>query len=284
MMLLGKDFDEFFAGTIQAIRPYLGDIVCLGGCANLLYRFHDLASDVNWGYLGTMDVDMGVPQELELSERPPMAELMKNAGYRELTCGDANEAVIKYGPGDEDSAVDLEFLCGKSGLSKKDQASAAYPVQDGLYAQPLRYLELSLHNAWDISLGRVPGFEHLQGTSVRVPNPAAYVVSKILIRDEQRKPKSMNKDCFYIYEVSVIFRDAREAIREEYDRLEPCASRWKKRFAETARTIFSSETAEGPVSAARVYRDLGALSGEEFPVTEEMVFRSVDQLLSAMLD
>ncbi len=37
-MLLGKDFDEFFVDTIKALRPYLDEVVCLGGCANALYR------------------------------------------------------------------------------------------------------------------------------------------------------------------------------------------------------------------------------------------------------
>jgi hypothetical protein len=101
--------------------------------------------------------------------------------------GNAEDAVIKYGPADKDSPVDLEFLCGKSGLSRKDQEHAAYAVQDGLYAQPLKYLEMSLNNTWQVSLSRVPGFERLRNVRVKVPNPAAYVVSKVLIRGEQRK-------------------------------------------------------------------------------------------------
>ena len=76
---------------------------------------------------------MGVPQKLELADRPPVAKLMYDIGFKELTCGDADEAVIKYGPKDGDRPVDLEFLCGKSGLSTEDQERAAYAVQEGLY-------------------------------------------------------------------------------------------------------------------------------------------------------
>jgi hypothetical protein len=283
-MLLGPDFDGFFVDAVDVLRPYLTDIVCLGGCANALYRFHRVAAGVPFGFVGTKDVDMGVPQRLPPDGRPPVAELMSNIGFRELTCGDADDAVIKYGPRHESSPVDLEFLCGKSGLSRTDQNRAALSVQEGLYAQPLRYLEMLMFNTWDVSLERVPGLERVHDVTVRVPNPAAYVVAKILIRRENRPLAAMQKDCFYIYEISVLFRDAMDSIRMEYDRLAPCAPKWKRRFAQDAQRLFSATTSEGPVSAVHVYRDLGASSQNTIEVTEEMVQRSVARLLSAMME
>lgn len=73
-------------------------------------------------------------------------------------------------------------------------------------------------------------------------------------------------------------------IREEYDRLQPCTPKWKKRFAHEARELFGSDTAAGPVSAVGVYRDLGQLRGESFDVNEEIVQRSVAKILDAMLE
>jgi hypothetical protein len=283
-MLLGDDFDGFFADAVEALKAYLDEVVCIGGCANALYRFHDLSSEVAWGYLGTKDIDAAVPQKLPLKDRPPVADLMDRMGFKERACGNAADAVIKYGPDDEGSALDLEFLCEISGLSKADQIRAAVPVQAGLYAQPLRYLAMSLNNTWRVNMGRVPGFEAKKGITIQVPNPAAYVVSKILIRGEQRNPASMAKDCFYIYEISSVFRDALGVIRDEYDRLEPCTPKWKKRFAKDARSLFGSEYAEGPTSAVGVYQELGELSGQNFVLTEEIVCRSVGALLDAMLD
>ena len=49
MTLLGTDFDGFFADTVDALRPYLDQVVCIGGCTNAMYRYHDLAGDVMWG-------------------------------------------------------------------------------------------------------------------------------------------------------------------------------------------------------------------------------------------
>ena len=45
-MLMGKEFDPFFAQIVRTLGPYLDDVLCIGGCANALYRFHDLASPI----------------------------------------------------------------------------------------------------------------------------------------------------------------------------------------------------------------------------------------------
>jgi len=64
-MLMGKEFDPFFAQIVRTLGPYLDDILCIGGCANALYRFHDLASPMPWGYLGTKDVDVATETDAE---------------------------------------------------------------------------------------------------------------------------------------------------------------------------------------------------------------------------
>lgn len=56
-MLFGTDLDEFFGRVMKTLAPYLDDLVCIGGCANTLYRFHPMASPLPWGYIGTTDMD-----------------------------------------------------------------------------------------------------------------------------------------------------------------------------------------------------------------------------------
>ncbi|MCD4654599.1 nucleotidyltransferase domain-containing protein [bacterium] len=283
MTLFSDDFDAFFASAITVLQPYLNDIVCIGGCANALYRYHDNASDVLWGFLGTKDIDFAVPQKLSAKDRPLVSTLMENIGFTENLCGIQDDAVVKYSPKNDDSPMDLEFLCDMSGLSKMQKQKAAIQIQKGMHAQPLRYLGMMLHNTWQVQLSAIPGFNHLKSIRVRIPNPAAYIVSKVLIRSAQRSLDSMQKDCFYIYEVSVVFRDAFNVIRKEYDLLEACVPKWKDRFSTDARNLFTSVTSEGAVSAVQVYRDLGELQGQNFDVTEEMVSRSVTLLLDAIL-
>ena len=200
-MLLDKEFDSFFQEVVQLLSPYLGDLICIGGCANALYRFHELASPAAPAYLGTKDIDWAVPQKLPLQDRKPLSRFMDEAGFIPKCFGSGNKAVIKYYPTNPALPADLEFLCPLSGLpgsSNEASSPASYEVQPGLMAQPLRYLEILFQKPWLIDLGRVPEFKVLRGTHVHVPNPAAYVVQKVLIRDQQRGLPSLAKDCYYL--------------------------------------------------------------------------------------
>jgi len=156
-MLRDPAFDRVFAAAVEVMRPYLGDIICIGGCANALYRHH--------------------------------------------------------------------------------------------------------------------------GVMVRVPNPAAYVVQKVLIRDQRRKIESRAKDCYYMYEVSVVFRDNLAALGREYDGLHDLPAPWMKRFAKGIRTLFRDEHAEGATSALDVHEGSG-IDGPR--LSAGVIQRAVAKMLDAM--
>jgi hypothetical protein len=285
-MLMGKEFDSFFAQIVRSLGPYLDDVLCIGGCANALYRFHDLASPMPWGYLGTKDVDVATPQHLTVKDGKSLAVLMAEAGLEEEHKGRGHQAVIKYRPKDGDLAAELEFLCplsGAKGQREGSESPTVCVVQEGLHAQPLRYLEILFSRPWSVKIGKIPEFRELGGLQVHVPNPAAYVVQKILIRDQRRADLSKAKDCYYIYEISVVFRNALDQISSEFDALSPCLPVWKKRFQKEVSRLFESQDAEGPILAVRAYQDAGRpRTGTEMPPTPEMVYRSVNKLLDAM--
>jgi hypothetical protein len=284
MSFISSEFDSVFKKAISALQPYLNDIVCIGGCATALYRYHKLSNNVPWDFIGTFDFDAAVPQKLSQINRAPVAEIMRDAGFTEKSYGTGNMPVIKYVQGDSNNAVDIEFLCDISGLSRKKQKLASIEVQEGLTAQPLRYLAMSLENTWSVQLATIPDFRDLKNISVKVPNPAAYIVSKVLVGDEKRSLSSFKKDCFYIYEVSTIFRNAPYELHKEYDRLSPCTPNWKRRFRENARNLYATESSEGVVNAVDVFRAIGELQHNDFELTEEIVCRSVNKMLDALLN
>lgn len=285
-MFQSKAFDSFFIEAVTTLKPYLGDLVSIGGCANALYRYHERASDIPFPYLGTKDMDWAAPQRLLPAERKPIAQLMAEANFKEEKMGASEQAVVKYLPRDENLAADMEFLCPQSSLPgerSKGSTAPSYPVQPGLMAQPLRYLELLQHRTWEIELGRLPEFVVLCGLRIRVPNPAAYVVQKVLIRDQRRGPQSAAKDCYYIYEVSIIFREALDAIAEESAALREAFRPWLKKFPKMVEPLFAGPSAEGPASALRVFNDMRAALGfKSADLTGEMIFGAVAKLLAAM--
>ncbi len=278
-MLRDPAFDKMFGDVVNVLRPYLGDIVCIGGCANALYRHHELASSPAPEYLGTKDSDWALPVRLAQKTEEPLAKLMTKAGFVEDLQGSMTEPVVKYKPKDA-IAADIEFLCPLSGIpGGRKNENAAIEVQKGLMAQPLRYLEILAKNPWQVDLGRAPEFRRLKGVMVQVPNPAAYVVQKVLIRDQRRKTESLAKDCYYLYEVAVVFRDNLAALGREYAGLQDFPAPWLRRAERTMRALFRDEHAEGSTSVLDVYEASG-INGPR--ISTDMIWRAVAKMLDAM--
>jgi hypothetical protein len=285
-MFQSPEFDSFFMDAVATLRPYLDDLVCIGGCANALYRHHERASNFPFPYLGTKDMDWASPQELLQAGRKPIANLMAEANFKEERLGANEKAVVKYLPQNKNLAADIEFLCPQSGIrGGRGKASTApsHAVQPGLMAQPLRYLELLQHNTWEIDLERIPDFVALRGLRIRLPNPVAYVAQKVLIRDQRRSAQSAAKDCYYIYEVSVIFRDALDGLEAESAALKERFKPWLKRFPKMADALFANPDATGPASALRVFNETRAALGfKSDDLTGDMIYGAVSKLLAAM--
>ena len=77
MLTSDPTFDRFFRKLVETLNPYLGELVCIGGCANALYRHHPHAAEDGPAYLGTMDVDWAVCPPLQVkAESKHVAALM----------------------------------------------------------------------------------------------------------------------------------------------------------------------------------------------------------------
>lgn len=285
-MFENKEFDAFFAQAVTTLKSYLNDLVCIGGCASALYRHHPLASSIQSSYLGTKDIDWSAPHNLPQGNRKLITDLMTESDFKEVKLGNNMNPVIKYVSQNGKLAADIEFLCPESGCPggrNKESPPPSLTIQPGLLAQPLRYMEILQHRPWKIDLGSISEFNTLQGIHIRTPNPAAYVVQKVLIRDQRRSEPSAAKDCYYIYEISIIFRDSLDAIAKETTELKSRYSSWMKKFPKIAETLFADKNAAGPVSAIKVYNESLVRSGtKSVGITEEMIYRSVSKLLAAM--
>jgi hypothetical protein len=111
MLLHDPQFDAFFKRTVTAVAPYADSLVCIGGCANALYRHHPLAAKPWPTYLGTMDADWAVPQRLSVPVRGVRA---LPPGTGETACGI---------PGDRSR------ICGMFELDGEIQCVRAAPLR-----------------------------------------------------------------------------------------------------------------------------------------------------------
>ena len=55
---------EYFARRVDALEPWLDQVVIIGGWAHRLYRQHPLAQPLDYEPLGTFDTDIAVPLDL----------------------------------------------------------------------------------------------------------------------------------------------------------------------------------------------------------------------------
>ncbi len=289
MLLQDTAFDGLFKRMAVALKPYASELVCIGGCANALYRHHPLAAEGWPAYLGTMDVDWAVRQPLPLTgSSKRLTDLMAEAGFIEELTGSGTKPVVKYRSrsGEGAATAEVEFLCPLSGVrGARGGHTASTEVQSGLYAQPLRYLDLLLYQPWEVDLATVPGFADLSGLLVRVPNPAAYFIQKILIRSQRRESELMAKDCYYMYEIAVIFRKSLGELNRAYKAMEvhsPVWAKWLSSFRVSSERLFKSAVAEGPTSAVRVQREAFTNTVTTETVSPEMVYLSVRRLLDVL--
>jgi hypothetical protein len=97
-----------FTKLLDALRPWLGHLVVVGGWAHRLHRLHPMAVHPQYMPLRTRDADVA------LSIRAPLAgdigEALRKAGFEGHFSGQHTPPVTEYRLGNEDGGFYAEFL------------------------------------------------------------------------------------------------------------------------------------------------------------------------------
>lgn len=172
MMKVGRDVQNFNR-LIEALRPWLDDIVIAGGWAHRLHRHHPLAQVPDYAPLMTEDTDVALPT----APRPGASDLrerLRAHGFQEQFFGDERPPVTHYALGTEAHGFYVEFLTPLSGDDNKRDGTPDVTTRfGGVVAQKLRYLELLLVEPWSIELNPSVGFALHPPALVRTANPAS---------------------------------------------------------------------------------------------------------------
>lgn len=209
-----------FARTVEALGPYLHDLVFVGGWAHYLYTLMPEAAPLGFTPLTTEDADVAAPLRLRVRGRT-IPELLIAAGFEQRLSGDHIPPVSEYALGDEESGFYLEFLAPLEGGDVKRGGRLDVTTKvGGVSAQKLRHLDILLLQPWTVTLSPGLGFPVSSPTPIRIPNPASYVVQKVLVL-RKRHPRSQPKDVLYLHDTFVAFADAMETVRRAWDALRP---------------------------------------------------------------
>ena len=209
---------EAFARAVDALEPYLEELVFVGGWAHYLYTLRPEASPLPFEPLRTEDADVATPAQLA-SGRETIPQLLNRAGFTEHLSSDHTPPISEFVLGDTAGGFYLEFLAPLVGGSiKRGGRPDVTTMIGGVSAQTLRDLEIVLTMPWQVTLTRDTGFPVSRARAISIPNPAAYIVQKMLVLPK-RPPEKQAKDVLYIHDTFAVFSDSLSSVRAAWEAL-----------------------------------------------------------------
>jgi hypothetical protein len=178
---------ESFARLIDALSPWLGQVVIIGGWAHRLYRLHPSAQKPDYPPLTTLDTDIAVPARLEVKKQDIHDRLIANRFQEELL-GRHRPPAAHYHLGSEKSGFYAEFLTPLTGSTHTRAGRPNATVRiGGVISQKLRHLEILLKAPWQVELSGTNSFPSAHSVRVQIANPVAFMVQKILIHSKRNQ-------------------------------------------------------------------------------------------------
>lgn len=244
---------EVFGRLLAALRPWLGQLVVVGGWAHRLHRLHHLARPPSHLPLRTRDADLAFSTDETLTGN--LREALTRAGFAEEFLGEDSPPAAHYRLGDEHAGFYAEFLTPLVGGDVKRGRRDATVSKSGITAQKLRYLDVLLVEPWSVRVGPERQIPTTADVDLLVPNPTSFVVQKLLIhpgRPAHKKPQ----DVLYVHDTLELFGGSLGALRRLWvDAVRPGIARaWARRAQALAREL-SAEVTDTIRDAARIPQD-----------------------------
>jgi hypothetical protein len=197
--------DDFvaFGRLLDALRPWLGHVVIIGGWAHRLYRFHPLSHPPQYAPPRTKDADVAFSASAPLTG--DIAEAMKTAGFNKDLSGEHTPPITQYRLGGDDQGFFAEFLTPLHGSGLKRNGKPDVTVaKAGVTAQKLRHLDLLLVHPWSVQLTKEIGVPVNSPVNVMLPNPVTFIAQKLLIQKHRNSDKKA-QDALYIHDTLELF-------------------------------------------------------------------------------
>ena len=245
---------EPFARLVEAVRPWLGHLVFVGGWAHRLHRLHPLAGKPSYLPLRTRDVDVALSLQAPLEGN--IRQALERAGFSRRFRGDDTPPVTHYHLGEDDGGFYAEFLVPlQGGEVKRNGTPDVTASKAGINAQKLRYLDLLLEAPWSVGVGLDVGVPMDRPTDVLLPNPVSFIVQKLLIHDK-RPPNKKAQDVLYIHDTLELFGGALDDLRVLWvDQLRPKMPSKTATRAETTAHAWFDQVTDTIRDATRIPQD-----------------------------
>lgn len=245
--------------ALRCLEPVQDHLVVVGGTAHRLFPLHELGSSPGFQLLTTEDVDWALPLELGHDSTHSLLDRLRESGFEEEMSG-ADEPFFTYRLVTTPN-LSLQFIAPRtgSGLDRRGNRDRLLHFS-GITAEKLPHVDVLLHGPW---LASVPdGDEVLR---VRVVNPVAYLLQKLLILDRRRDKQA--KDLLYIHDTLAVFAGSLSSVEAIAADLAPNLPRGSLRKVRTvARELCFAESA-----VARDAAHMAANQRHRAPTSDEIV-------------
>ena len=204
---------ERFSLLVDALRPWLGKVVFIGGWVHRLYRERPEAGALLYDTLRTEDADVALGPGTIAGTEDLRGRLIARGFFEEMS-GDDQPPVTHYSLGAEELGFYVEFLTPLQGSERRRDGSRNVTERiGGVVAQKLRHLDVLLIAPWAVTVSQDNGFAVPEAALVLVPNPVSFIVQKLLIYS-RRKHDDRSKDVLYIHDTIELFGDALNQLNE----------------------------------------------------------------------
>ena len=198
------------------------------------------------------DTDIAVPLDLPATGGQIRARLLER-NFREELIGDMQPPAAHYRVESGVSSFYAEFLTPLEGSAVKRGGRRDVTARvSGVSVQKLRYLELLLQNPWDVMIAPAVGYPTPDVRRILIPNPAAFLVQKILIHEKRDRDRRA-KDILYIHDTLETFGANLAAIREQWrTNVQPVLHAKPTRVVERTAEEYFREVDDTTREAARI--------------------------------
>jgi hypothetical protein len=206
---------EPFGRLVEALNPWLREVVIIGGWAHRLYRLDARSQKLTYPPLTTLDSDIAVPTKVAAKGMSIRGRLLA-AGFQEEFVDEDRPPATHYHLHTHEGFY-VEFLTPLVGSehTRGGQRKATREV-GGVSSQQLRYVDILLVKPWRIALSQANGFAFKSLKEVQVANPASFIAQKILIQRE-RDRKDRAKDILYIHDTIEALSENLSGLREIFE-------------------------------------------------------------------
>ena len=234
----------------RALGELAAHAIVSGGLVPFLYRESGLFDPTDVPPLGTSEVDWLFSRPLP-SGRSSMRAALNDAGFTSIEVrgfdrkARSPHILQEKSFGDHKAPVYFELLTPRRGSSEPNVVA----LELDLHAQVLSHMDLLGFKPIEIALhlDSAPA-ETTELVRVQLPQPAMYIVQKVLARETGRRANAgkAEKDLAYIYDVVILSRTRWAEQRDILKEAAALKKEWKPRIAralDKLGTLFGDRTA-----------------------------------------